>query len=469
MPRFLAPITVAREYVTENETITGDETILGVTSGKGSYWDNVTVHGDLTATYGNFTTSVSAGLLYGDGTHLTGVIHDSDGRLTNSRTPSGAADGDLSGTYPNPTVSKMQGYTISTATPSTGQMLQWSGTAWVPGSIPTGGSGGGGVMYYLNYGTFADNPVVGLSSNASTRELGRTANVALTSITSSQLSQVNYSLVCGFVSDLLDPDITVIPAGLWDFNIWASGNANQSNQTILKVIVYTYDGSTATPLASSDDISMYDPTVMAQYIGNVTIPQTAVLSSTRIYVELKGKATSSGRTVTFSFGGNTPAHAHTTIPSVAGSGLVKTVNGVFQTPASLLVDVDVADNAQISQTKISGLTAALSNKFDKSLGDSVYTTVSSNSSTYVTLTGTQILKNKTIIDWMTLVRGYNTTPSLCATLTNGTVYTYIYNSSPSNLIYYRYITNNNTEDSFYSYFSGISTLSGLIATKSITI
>ena len=85
-----------------------------------------------------------------------------------------------------------------------------------------------------------------------------------------------------------------------------------------------------------------------------------------------------------------------------------------------------------------------------------------------TLTGTQKLTNKTVVDWMTLVRGYNTTPTLCATITTGDVYTYKYNSSPTNLTYYRYIATDGSIDAFYTYFSG-SSLSGLVASKSITI
>lgn len=100
--------------------------------------------------------------------------------------------------------------------------------------------------------------------------------------------------------------------------------------------------------------------------------------------------------------------------------------------------------------------------------ESAYTTLSSNSASYVTLTGTQTLTNKTVIDWMTLVRGYNTTPTLLTSLVNGDVYSYIYNSSPSNITYYRFIATDGSEDKFYSYFSG-NTLSGLVASKSIFI
>jgi hypothetical protein len=100
--------------------------------------------------------------------------------------------------------------------------------------------------------------------------------------------------------------------------------------------------------------------------------------------------------------------------------------------------------------------------------NNVYSNVLANSSTYVTLTATQTIKNKTVIDWMTLVRGYNTTPTLLATTGSGTVYTYIYNSSPSNITYYRYIATDGSIDSFYTSWNG-NNVSGLIASKSITI
>ena len=99
---------------------------------------------------------------------------------------------------------------------------------------------------------------------------------------------------------------------------------------------------------------------------------------------------------------------------------------------------------------------------------SVATGYQSVSSTYVTLTGTQKLENKTVVDWMTLVRGYNAIPTLLATIPTGEVYTYVYNSSPSNVTYYRYIATDGSADEFYSSFSGV-TLSGLVASKSIIL
>jgi len=94
---------------------------------------------------------------------------------------------------------------------------------------------------------------------------------------------------------------------------------------------------------------------------------------------------------------------------------------------------------------------------------STYQTVSS---TYATLTSTQTLKNKTVVDWMTLVRGYNTTPTLLTTITTGDIYTYVYTSSPTNITYYRYIASDGSEDGFYGTWNG-SSLSNLIARKSI--
>jgi hypothetical protein len=208
-------------------------------------------------------------------------------------------------------------------------------------------------MFFFNYNTAADEPTTGLPTTPTlVKELGRVSDTTGTSYTSGDLSTTGYDLIVHFVTDVLDPNITAIPAGLFDFNFWASSTGTTSNQTIVQLKVFKYDGTTATLLATSDDISIYDPTVTAQYIASVVLPQTTVALNDRLYIQFLGKATQNNKTITFNFGATQPSHVHTTIPSVGGSGLVKVVNGVFQSPASLLVNVDVATNAAISLSKL---------------------------------------------------------------------------------------------------------------------
>jgi len=168
--------------------------------------------------------------------------------------------------------------------------------------------------------------------------------------------------VCGFVTIATEPNVTTIPAGLWDFNIWADVSSSSGNQTQFQIRVFKYNSTTGvyTSLANSDDIYIYDPATISQYIGNVTMPQTTILATDRIYIELWAQKNVSGtRTISFYFDSLHPSHCHTTLPSVTGDGVVKVVNGVFQSPASTIVNADVSASAAIEVSKLSQSTSKI--------------------------------------------------------------------------------------------------------------
>lgn len=51
---------------------------------------------------------------------------------------SDAAGGDLSATYPDPRVARLQGHPVSDTAPADGEVLTWAGTRWTPQAIPPG-------------------------------------------------------------------------------------------------------------------------------------------------------------------------------------------------------------------------------------------------------------------------------------------------------------------------------------------
>ena len=85
-----------------------------------------------------WAAATDAGASYTAGTGITisgtTISNSGDTNAADDITTSTAAGGDLIGTYPSPTVAQIQGNPVSSTTPTSGQILKWSGTQWVPGA-----------------------------------------------------------------------------------------------------------------------------------------------------------------------------------------------------------------------------------------------------------------------------------------------------------------------------------------------
>ena len=214
--------------------------------------------------------------------------------------------------------------------PNQGQVLTWDGNNWVPANVNSGGSSGG-VIYFLKEQSSPQAPITGLTAPV-IKQLGTVAEELKTTYTKTALSGTSYTEVIGFVTNLNTPGAASIPAGVWVFNIWASTNNPSVNSTHFRASLYTYNGTTATLIHTSNEVGLLAGNV-EEYDISLAIPPVSISITDRIYVVLEAISYDPGYDITFYFGDATPSYVITTIPTVQGTGIVHVVDGQLQSPA----------------------------------------------------------------------------------------------------------------------------------------